>query len=91
MIVDFLSQEAEQQQQPAVAPQAELEQLEAILQVAQEEGSSSGGGGAGHGSGGGSAGYGPKLTLSVEGNISAGKSTFLQILKESGIEEHLQV
>ena len=33
----------------------------------------------------------PKLTLSVEGNISAGKSTFLQILKESGIEQHLQV
>ena len=88
MIVDFLSQEAEQQQQPAVAPQAELEQLEAILQVAQEEGSSFRGGGGG---GGGSAGYGPKLTLSVEGNISAGKSTFLQILKESGIEEHLQV
>jgi hypothetical protein len=33
----------------------------------------------------------PKLTLSVEGNISAGKSTFLQILKDSGIDKHMQV
>jgi ATPase subunit of ABC transporter with duplicated ATPase domains len=33
----------------------------------------------------------PKLTLSVEGNISAGKSTFLQILQESGIDTQLQV
>lgn len=32
------------------------------------------------------------MTLSVEGNISAGKSTFLRILEQSGILEHkLQV
>lgn len=39
----------------------------------------------------GSFGNQPKLTLSVEGNISAGKSTFLQILKDSGIDKHMQV
>ncbi|GAX83700.1 hypothetical protein CEUSTIGMA_g11125.t1 [Chlamydomonas eustigma] len=33
----------------------------------------------------------PKLTLSVEGNISAGKSTFLQILQDCGLDRKLQV
>ncbi|KAG1677372.1 hypothetical protein FOA52_010751 [Chlamydomonas sp. UWO 241] len=34
---------------------------------------------------------GPKVTMSVEGNISAGKTTFLQILKDAGIDTNLHV
>lgn len=31
------------------------------------------------------------MTLSVEGNISAGKSTFLRILEKNGLKNKLQV
>jgi len=34
---------------------------------------------------------GPRVTLSVEGNISAGKSTFLKILESQGVNQHMQV
>jgi len=40
---------------------------------------------------GGHLGQHPKVTLSVEGNISAGKTTFLQILKDSGMDKSLHV